>query len=396
MPYDLIIAGGGIAGSTLGILMARAGASVLILEREKRHRDRIRGEGLHPWGVAEARAVGILDTLLERCGHLVPTLTRHSNGVPASSRDLVATTSSGDAMLTYFHPEMQVSLNELACEAGAEVLRWAHVVDVRPGDPPCVVFTHDGRTHRLMARLVVGADGRRSKVRGLAGFETRRDPDRLLMAGVLVSGLSTDESVSHIFSRDDLPWMTQFIPLGRGRHRLYFVSGDRERHAPVGGRAGIAPLFDYARDCSVPSGWLDCLSIDGPLATFEGASWWVDCPYRDGVVLIGDAAAAPDPSFGSGQGMALRDARVLSERLVACPDWDDAARRYAMEHDAYFARLHVLEQWMTEANYSVGPETRQVREQAEAAWARGDAPDLNGRGPDQPADDAARLRFLGY
>jgi flavin-dependent dehydrogenase len=75
MPCDLIVVGGGLAGSTLGILMARAGASVLILEREKQHRDRIRGEGIHPWGVIEARAVGLLDVLLERCGHQSPILT---------------------------------------------------------------------------------------------------------------------------------------------------------------------------------------------------------------------------------------------------------------------------------------------------------------------------------
>jgi 2-polyprenyl-6-methoxyphenol hydroxylase-like FAD-dependent oxidoreductase len=299
-------------------------------------------------------------------------------------------------MLTYFHPEMQKILNEHAQAAGAELLRSAHVHEVNPGDPPSVLVTHDGQTQHRSARLVVGADGRRSKVRSLAGFETRRDPDNLLMAGVLVSGLTADECESQIFSRSEAAWMTQFIPLGRGRHRAYFVSGDRQRHTAIGGRAGITSFFKYALDSGVPEDWLDALQIIGPLASFEAASWWVEHPYCDGVALIGDAAAAADPSFGSGQSLSLRDARVLSEQLLASDDWDDAAHRYAAEHDAYFGRLHTLEHWMALISYSVDPAMQHVKEHAAQARARGDMPDINGKGPDQPADDAARLRVLGY
>ena len=50
--YDVIIAGGGIAGSSLAGILARAGLGVLLIEREARYRDRIRGELTMPWGVA--------------------------------------------------------------------------------------------------------------------------------------------------------------------------------------------------------------------------------------------------------------------------------------------------------------------------------------------------------
>jgi 2-polyprenyl-6-methoxyphenol hydroxylase-like FAD-dependent oxidoreductase len=146
----------------------------------------------------------------------------------------------------------------------------------------------------------------------------------------------------------------------------------------------------------VPGDWLDSLRIEGPLAGFESACWWVDRPYRDGVALIGDAAAAPDPFFGNGLSLSLRDVRVLSQRLLGSPDWDAAARSYAREHDHYFTSLHTLEQWATVARYSVGPETQPARDFARMALAQGDAPDIVGRGPDQPADAAARRKFLGY
>jgi flavin-dependent dehydrogenase len=46
--FDLIIVGGGIAGSTLGGVLARDGLGVLVVEKEARFRDRIRGAGTWP------------------------------------------------------------------------------------------------------------------------------------------------------------------------------------------------------------------------------------------------------------------------------------------------------------------------------------------------------------
>lgn len=48
---DLVIVGGGIAGSSLAIVMARLGFDVVVLEKERQFRDRVRGEVIYPWGV---------------------------------------------------------------------------------------------------------------------------------------------------------------------------------------------------------------------------------------------------------------------------------------------------------------------------------------------------------
>jgi len=70
--YDIITVGGGIAASALAKAMAERGAKVLVLEREKQFKDRVRGEAIVSWGVAEANELGICRLLEESCAHDVP------------------------------------------------------------------------------------------------------------------------------------------------------------------------------------------------------------------------------------------------------------------------------------------------------------------------------------
>ena len=68
---DVAIVGAGIAGSALATTLARQGVSVLLVEKTLRHVDRIRGEWLAPWGVAQAAKIGILNDLIAAGGHYI-------------------------------------------------------------------------------------------------------------------------------------------------------------------------------------------------------------------------------------------------------------------------------------------------------------------------------------
>jgi 2-polyprenyl-6-methoxyphenol hydroxylase-like FAD-dependent oxidoreductase len=70
--FDLVTVGGGVGASTLALSMAKHSAQVLMLERETQFRDRVRGEALAPWGVAEAKEFGIAELLLNTCAKVVP------------------------------------------------------------------------------------------------------------------------------------------------------------------------------------------------------------------------------------------------------------------------------------------------------------------------------------
>jgi choline dehydrogenase-like flavoprotein len=81
MQSDVVIVGGGTAGSTLALILARRGAIVTVLERQRDYADRVRGEYVHPWGVAEAHQLRLVDILLAAGGVFV---TRASGTMKAS------------------------------------------------------------------------------------------------------------------------------------------------------------------------------------------------------------------------------------------------------------------------------------------------------------------------
>ena len=68
---DVAIVGGGIAGAALATVLARDGYEVLLLERQTSYRDKVRGEVLCCWGVAEMLALDLEKPLLDAGGHYV-------------------------------------------------------------------------------------------------------------------------------------------------------------------------------------------------------------------------------------------------------------------------------------------------------------------------------------
>src|SRR5689334_779556 len=134
MSLDAIVVGGGMAGSTLAAQLARAGRRVLVLEREARFKDRVRGENMLPWGVAAARRLGVLDALVAAGGRPVPFFNIYAMGEQTEHRPTPQTTPAGESLLNIYHPDLQEALLAGAIEAGAEVKRGAAVRRVAEQD----------------------------------------------------------------------------------------------------------------------------------------------------------------------------------------------------------------------------------------------------------------------
>ena len=395
--YDAAIVGGGVAGSALAVALARAGRAVLLVERAARFRDRVRGDALFPWGALEASRLGIADLLPAAGARPLPVWQSYTDREPNPPYHWRDDVPSGDVVWGVNHPALQETLFRHAGEAGA--------VTLRPAKAPAPARERDGAhllpletaqgTMTVRARLVVGADGRESGVRRWLGAETVRDPVHHVIGGCLVSGIDLDPDAAHLSDFDGGRALVFFH--ANGNARAYLICQPeaavtiRGPHAPVAFLAACAEVF--------PEGAFARARAVGAAAFFPAADVFADRIAGDGVVLVGDAAGANDPSEGKGLSLALRDARELSE-LLAGDDWQAAIEAFARRRPRWYDPLRAYAIWNGPLVTDVGPEADAAR--ARAARAKERDPLLWGYrlihalGPDGlPVSEAARRHVLG-
>ena len=394
--YDIVTVGGGLGGSAIAAAMADADASVLVLEASTEFRDRVRGESLLPWGVAEARELGIYDALLEAGAHELPWWTEYQGPEIAMRRNFAETTAQGLPAVGIYHPAMQEALIDRAAAAGAEVRRGATVKELRTGAGPSVVAEVDGNRIEVQARLVVGADGRGSMARAAAGFHARRDPEGNVVAGLLFSEMPAPDDSNHLWPNPSIGQFALAFPQGEGRVRVHHACG-AEVGLRLSGEGDIAQFIEQTVACGFPREYFNDAKAEGPLASFVCAFDTVDHPHREGVVLIGDAATETDPSFGQGLSVTLRDVRVLRDELLGTDDWEAASEAYAAEHHRYVEVIHNIQQWMSEILLMTGDEANAWRARALPLWEQDPSrpTDVLFSGPDIELDETVRQRFFG-
>jgi 2-polyprenyl-6-methoxyphenol hydroxylase-like FAD-dependent oxidoreductase len=390
--FDIIVVGGGLGGSSFGIAMARHGANILVLEQELLFRDRVRGEFLAPWGLAEAKSLGLFETFCSAGAREIPWFE-----LGMGPRDLTATTIQKLPALSYSHPRIQEALIDAARKAGAKVRRGVAVRKIEPGANLAVECGRNGSIERITARLIVAADGRNSAARKWGGFSSQRDEHPFLLAGVLLGNVCSREDLASVIYNPANGYAVAAFPQGGGVFRAYMgypsdadkrIQGEENLGLFLAGSAKASPMvastFAKAQAC-------------GPLASFDTNDSWVEQPHRDGIALIGDAAAISDPTFGQGMSLTLRDARVLRDELCGDTDWERAGHRYAQRHDLYFANCHAVANWFRHIFLEQTTVAAVQRSKALPLIAQDPmrVPDHLNSGPDLPVNDAVRARFFG-
>ncbi len=394
-PYDIITVGGGLGGAAVAAVMARSGARVLVVERETRFQDRIRGEFMEPWGVAETHRLGIYDAI-----HSAASDNRfwqiYLGGMKLDRRDCVATTPHKLPNISIYHPALQELVLAEAAKAGAEVRRGATVRGVKPGSPPAVTVESNGHVEELTARLVVGADGRSSLMRKWCGFETISEPDRYYIAGLLFEQMPAVPDTAVGAYNPLIGQVGYLFPQGGGRVRAYVVY-PIDADFRLQGESSIDRFVSEALRGGVPPEYFKGARATGPLASFISADHWVENPSGDSVVLVGDAAGASDPIWGQGLSLTSRDARVLTDCLRENRDWGEACRAYARVRDRYFKILREADNCSREILIDRGAEADARRARALPRIAQGIAqlPDQAFSGPDEPFGEADRRRLFG-
>jgi 2-polyprenyl-6-methoxyphenol hydroxylase-like FAD-dependent oxidoreductase len=362
---DVVVAGAGIGGSALAIVLARAGLSVLVLEKETEYKDRVRGEWLAPWGVAEAKRIGIYDTLREAGGHHLSThRTYHDaldgDGTPLNSIDLSTLVPGVPGPLCLGHPRMCQILSEAAGKAGARVLRGVDAITLSDG--PGVRYTHEGAEHTVQCRIVVGADGRSSSIRKQAGIPLHRDETHHLFAGLLVEGAEGFPDETQVIGVDGDSHFLVF-PQGGGRARLYLGYAKEQHKRLTGPDAAANFLASFGRARAPEVRALGNARPAGPCHSYGNEDTWTDSPVADGVVLIGDAAGHNDPIIGQGLSITLRDVRIVTDILLAGDDWSPAAfLPYTEERRERMRRLRFVAALDSSLENEFGPAAEARRE----------------------------------
>jgi 2-polyprenyl-6-methoxyphenol hydroxylase-like FAD-dependent oxidoreductase len=342
--HDLIIVGGGIGGSALAIVMARAGRSVLLLEQSEAYQDRVRGEWIAPWGVDEVKRLGLYDLLMGAGGHHVARHATFDEG-----RDPVAAEAQALPLsifrpgvpgpLCLGHPRHCQTLFDAAGAAGAETLRGVRVIETLAGAAPRVTYEHGGQVREASARLLVGADGRTSQVREAAGITLHQDEPHHWFGGLLAEGAEGwQDDLQAIGTEGDFGFLA--FPQGAGKIRLYggYALDEARRFKGADGPRRFLDAFDVA--CSPQNRHIVAARPAGPLFAYINADSWTDAPFAQGVVLVGDAAGWNDPIIGLGLSITYRDVRIVSDILKASDDWSAKAfAPYAEERTERMRRL---------------------------------------------------------
>ncbi|MBV8996105.1 MAG: FAD-dependent monooxygenase [Pseudonocardiales bacterium] len=370
---DVVVVGGGIAGSSLATVLASDGYQVVVLERQTAYRDKVRGEVMCCWGVAELLRLGLEKQMLDAGGCYVtrgvfydevtePTQAE-SGAVP-----LDQTVPGVPGALDVGHPEACEALTQAATTAGATMVRGVGDVEIEPGDVPVVRYEHDDIIHELRCRLVVGADGRMSTVRRQLGIKLHQTTPRTLCGGMLVDDL-------HAWPADQLSLGTEgglhyyVFPRANGRARLYLLHdiAQKGRFAGPDRHAKFLTAFDF--QCIPGSDMFGAARPVRPCAFYPMNDSWTDQPYAPGVVLIGDAAGWNDPIIGQGLSIALRDVRIVTDVLRGGSDWSTAAFvGYGEERRERMRRLRVTAQVITDLVATFTPAGAARRRTYNALW----------------------------
>jgi 2-polyprenyl-6-methoxyphenol hydroxylase-like FAD-dependent oxidoreductase len=318
------VVGGGPGGAVLSLLLARAGVDVTLLEAHPDFDREFRGDTLHPSVMEIMDQLGLAQRLLELRHTELRTFTLQTVSGPFTPVDL----SRLDTKYPYITMMPQTSFLEFVTGEASRYPIFRLVMGARvrelveeDGVVRGVRYESEDGWHEVRAVLTVGADGRGSRVRRLAGFEPiKTSPPMDVLWFKLPRKKEDPEGIVGRFGRghaavmldrDDY-WQGGYI-IPKGTYPELRREGIEALHR------GFAELIpEYADRIEHVTDW-----SQASLLSVESSR----CPrwYRPGLLLIGDAAHVMSPVGGVGINYAIQDA-VVAANVLSGPLKESQAR----------------------------------------------------------------------
>lgn len=310
------IVGGGPAGMMLGLLLAKRGADVLVLEGHENFDREYRGEILQPSTAHLLNELGLLEYMLEQ-----PHSTLDFGQVRLNGKHV------GDISFKKIAPEYPYAiwmpqpvflaallrkaepLPSFTCWMGAKVSRLIE-------EDGCVVgvrgMRHGKEEFEVRADVVVGADGRYSAIAKMGGFTPAYEHHDFDLIWFTIEKPKGWSDTLHVSLGDEvgglmLPKYPHHIQAGIGLPAGEWRKWRQDGVAAVANRVRrFDPVF---------ASFADGLRDFTPFFPLEGLVRLIADWSRDGLLLIGDAAHTMSPAGAIGVNVALATAAVAAQEI---------------------------------------------------------------------------------
>lgn len=347
---DVVVVGARCAGAATAMLLARAGHDVLVLERAALPSDTTSTHSLVRPGVVQLARWGLLDRVLASGAPPIRTVDvyRYDGGARASCLH-VKDKAGVDHILAPRRRELDRIMAEAAVEAGARILDRTTVrdvvLDVRGRATGVRAIAADGSLLDVRARLVVGADGVRSKVarQVSAPIVERHQPGGVCLY-TYVGDVAWHGFELHLRERR----FSGVFPTHGAEAAVFLMlpvaEAGRLLHA---GNRRTQVWLDFLRDAAPDlAERIDAGSVRGPVRGTVALPNHVRRAAGRGWALVGDAGYHRDPITAHGMTDAFRDAELLANaahRLLLDPSDERAAiTAYEQQRDAALAPTFAL------------------------------------------------------
>jgi digeranylgeranylglycerophospholipid reductase len=285
--YDIIVVGGGPAGSMTALEAAKGGASVIMLEKDREIGVPVRCAE----GVSQAGLKMVLNQI--RPEWIAQKVTKVQ--LVAPDETVVDVATSGQVGYILHRKLFDYDLAAMAAEAGVDILTRAYVYDVIRNDGTIngVRVEHLDRKIEIQGKLIIGADGVESRLGRWAGLKTRTRPkDMDSCVQMTLGDIEIDEETIVLF------FGKQVAP---GGYAWIFPKGSRMANV------GLGVSGDYSRKIKPVTCLTQFIHKNFPgakiLTLVAGGVPCVDTLKHivaDQVMLVGDAAHQVNPMSGGG------------------------------------------------------------------------------------------------
>ena len=317
--YDVVIAGGGPAGSAAAWRAVQTGARVVVLDKAEFPRDKPCGDGVTPRALSYIQKMGLADEIakfhrLNRAKIFSPSEWELSfprrPGMPDHGHGVA-------------RRELDTLLLKNADSAGAEVRQSAEVVGPIVDDDGRVAGVTLKGGERVLADAVIAADGAYSPVKRGLKLDSKYNGYTAIAIRAEMSANRPDADSLDIYLKlryqgDQLPGYGWVFPLGGGRVNigLGYVNSYKNWHQINSTRFLGEFLATLPREWKLPP--IDELQRSKALQGWRlpmGFTAWP--PWRPGVLFAGDALGAARPVSGAGISKALQSGLAAGECAVA-------------------------------------------------------------------------------